>query len=57
MNVISTKVLIENFPAEKHAAKFGFVTNFGIAVGVWVCFLVGAVLPDMNGDADVYLDD
>ena len=45
MNVIFAKILSENFP-DKYAARFGFLTNAGIALGIWVCFSIGAILPE-----------
>ena len=45
MNVIFAKILAENFP-DSLAVRFGFLTNAGIACGIWVCMSLGLILPD-----------
>ena len=47
MNVIFSKVLAENF-SDRLAARFGFLTNVGIACGIWACMSMGVVLPDID---------
>ena len=47
MNVIFSKILVENF-SDRYTARFGFLTNAGIACGVWVCFSMGVLLPDFE---------
>ena len=47
MNVIFAKILAENFP-DSLAVRFGFLTNAGIACGIWVCMSLGLILPDSD---------
>ena len=47
MNVIFSKVLAENF-SDRLAVRFGFLTNVGIACGIWACMSLGVVLPDID---------
>ena len=49
MNVIFAKILAENF-SDRHAARFGFLTNVGIACGIWACLSLGVFLPDTEDE-------
>ena len=47
MNVIFSKILAENF-SDRLAARFGFLTNVGIACGIWACMSLGVLLPESD---------
>ena len=48
MNLIFAKIITENFP-EKYANRMGFLTNFGIVVGTYVCYYLGVnILPSQD---------
>ena len=50
MNLIFAKIITENFP-EKYANRLGFLTNFGIVVGTYVCFYLGDnILPSSEDE-------